>query len=131
MLYSRYQARKRDSLKSVARRFGTSPAILAELNSLNVKSRIAGKSLLVPVKQTVDFSHDGRTARSAAATKGSYAKYYTVKKGDTLSSLSIRFNVSTKLLSAWNSLKAKVALKPGRRIIIAKFTEKNGKMLPA
>lgn len=131
VLYSRYQARKKDTLKGVARRFGTSPAILAELNGLNAKSRIAGKSLLVPVKQTVDFSHEGRTPRSAAAAKGSYAKYYTVKIGDTLSSLSRRFNVTTKLLSAWNNLKAKVALKPGRRIIIAKFTEKNGEMVSA
>ena len=62
VLYSRYQARKKDTLKGVARRFGTSPATLAELNGLNAKSRIAGKSLLVPVKQTVDFSHEGRTA---------------------------------------------------------------------
>jgi membrane-bound lytic murein transglycosylase D len=130
VLYSRYQARKKDSLKSVARRFGTSPATLAELNGLGVKSHINGKSLLVPVKQTVDFSHEGRTPRSAAA-KGSFAKYYTVKHGDTLISLAKRFNVSTKLLYAWNNLKAKVALKPGRRIIIAKFTEKNGKKVPA
>lgn len=129
VLYSRYQARKKDSLKSIARRFGTSPATLAELNGLTAKSRIAGKSLLVPVRQTVDFSHEGRTAKSAA--KGNFAKYYTVKQGDTISSLAKRFNVSPKLLSAWNNLKTKVALKPGRRIIIAKFTEKNGKMAPA
>lgn len=131
VLYSRYKAHRKDTLKGVARRFGTSPATLADLNGLNVKSRIAGKSLLVPVKQTVDFSHEGRTPRSTAATKGSYAKYYTIKSGDTLSSLAKRFNVSTKLLSAWNNLKVKVALKPGRRIIIAKFTEKNGEMVPA
>lgn len=131
VLYSRYLARKKDTLKGVARRFGTSPATLAELNGLNAKARIAGKSLLVPVKQTVDFSHEGRSARSSAATKGSYSKYYTVKSGDTLSSLSKRFKVSAKLLSAWNNLKVKVALKPGRRIIIAKFTEKNGEMAPA
>jgi membrane-bound lytic murein transglycosylase D len=131
VLYSRYQARKKDTLKGVARRFGTSPATLAELNGLNAKSRISGKSLLVPVKLTVDFSHEGRTPRSAATAKGSYAKYYTVKSGDTLSSLAKRFNVSTKLLSAWNNMKVKVVLKPGKRIIIAKFTEKNGKMHPA
>lgn len=131
VLYSRYKARKKDTLKSVARRFGTSPLVLAELNGLKTKSRIAGKSLLVPVKQTADFSHEGQTARSATALKGSFAKYYTIKSGDTLSSLSKRFNVSTKLLTAWNKLKTTVALKPGRRIIIAKFTEKNGQMAPA
>lgn len=130
VLYSRYQARKKDSLKSVAQRFNTSPAILAELNGLKVKSRIAGKTLLVPVKQTVDFSHEGRVAKSASAKNG-YTKYYTVKSGDTLAALSKRFNVSTKMLSTWNNLKTKIALKPGRRIIIAKFTEKNGELVPA
>ncbi len=131
VLYSRYQARKKDSLKSVARRFGTSPGILAELNGLDTKSRIAGKSLLIPVKQTVDFSHEGLTEQPAAAVGKGFAKYYTVKQGDTLNSLAKRFNVSSTLLSAWNNLKTKVALKPGRRIIIAKFTEKNGEMVPA
>ncbi len=131
VLYSRYKTHKKDTLKSVGRRFGISPATLADLNGLNTKSRIAGTSLLVPVKQTVDFSHEGRTSRATAMPKGSYAKYYTVKSGDTLSTLSKRFNVSTKLLSAWNNMKTKVALKPGRRIIIAKFTEKNGEMVPA
>jgi len=131
ILYSRYKARKKDTLTSVARRFGTTPALLAELNSLNVKSRLSGKSVIVPVKQTVDFGHEGRTHKTAAVMpKGSYAKYYTVKKGDTLAAVAKRFNVSTQLLTAWNNLKTKVALKPGRRIIIAKFSEKNGKLAP-
>ena len=129
VLYSRYKVRKKESLKSVARRFGTSSATLAELNGLNAKSRIVGKTLLVPVKQTVDFGHEGRT-KTLTAQKGSYAKYYTVKHGDTLTSLAKRFNVSAKLLSTWNKLKVKVVLKPGRRLIIAKFSEKNGEMIP-
>ncbi|BCS55862.1 transglycosylase SLT domain-containing protein [Geobacter sp. SVR] len=129
-LYTRYQARKKDSLKSVARRFGITPETLSELNGLSKKSRIAGRSLIVPVKQTVDFGHEGRSAGSKSG-KGTFAKYYVVKKGDTLASLSKQFNVSTKLLSAWNNLKGKIALKPGRRIIIARFTEKNGQMVPA
>jgi membrane-bound lytic murein transglycosylase D len=82
------------------------------------------------VKQTVHFSHEGRSAKRSTAAKGSFAKYYTIKKGDTLEQLSQRFNVSPKLLSAWNNLKGKIALKPGRRIVIAKFTEKNGAMVP-
>jgi len=128
-LYSHYKARKKDTLRTVARRFGTSPALLAELNSLNArKSRIAGKTLLVPVKQTVDFVHEGQMPKAA---KGKYAKYYTIKRGDTLTALAKKFSVTTKMLSTWNNIKAKAALMPGQRIIIAKFTEKNGKMIPA
>lgn len=129
LLYTKYNARKRDSLSSVARRFGTTPEALRELNGLSKNSRIAGRKLVVPVRQTVDFGQEGRSAR-AVAKKGTFAKYYTVKKGDTLDSLAKRFNVTTKMLSTWNNLK-KVALKPGRRIIIAKFTEKNGSMSPS
>lgn len=129
ILYTRYQARKKDSLKTIARRFGTSPETLSELNGLSKKTRIAGKTLVVPVRQTVDFSHEGRTIH-ASAKKGNFSKFYTVKKGDTLDTLAKRFKVSAKLLSTWNNLKNKVALKPGRRIIIAKFIEKNGEMVP-
>lgn len=131
VLYTRYHSRRKDSLKSIARRFGTTPEMLSELNGLSKKSRIAGKTLVVPVRQTVDFHQEGRTASRSASAKGGFAKYYTIKKGDTLEAIAKRFNVSTKLLSAWNNLKAKFALKAGRRIIIAKFTEKNGAMVPA
>jgi membrane-bound lytic murein transglycosylase D len=100
------------------------------LNALSKKARIAGKTLVVPVRQTVNFSHEGRTSQ-ASSKKGSFSKYYTVKKGDTLDVLAKRFNVSAKLLSTWNNLKNRVVLKPGRRIIIAKFVEKNGEMVPS
>ena len=128
-LYTHYRAGKRDSLKSVARRLGTTPTVLAELNGLSQKSRISGRSLVVPVKQTVHFSNEGRSVVNNNA-KSAYAKYYTVKKGDTLDSLSRQFKVSIKLLTAWNNHKGKIALRPGRRIVIAKFTEKNGEMVP-
>jgi membrane-bound lytic murein transglycosylase D len=128
-LYTRYHAGRKDTLKGVARRFSTTPEALAELNGLSKTSRLAGRVLIVPARHTVDFNHEGRTAM-AAAKAGGYAKYYVVKKGDTLATLAKRFNISAKLLSAWNNIKEKVALKPGRRLIIAKFIEKNGEMVP-
>ena len=129
LFYTHYHAGRKDSLKTVARRFGISPAKLSELNGLSKKSRITGKTLVVPVQKTVDFSHEGRTAHRQVSRKD-FAKYYTVKKGDTLSSVSRQFNVSTKLLSTWNNIRSKFTLKPGRRIIIARFIEKNGEMIP-
>ena len=129
LLYTRYQVRRRDSLTSIARRFSISPDTLSQLNGLSKKSRIAGKTLVVPARQTVDFSHEGRAVRKNS--NGGFAKYHVVKKGDTLESIARQFKVSAKLLSSWNKLKGKIALKPGRRIIVALFTEKNGEMVPA
>ena len=133
VLYSRYRAKKKDTLASVARRFGTTPQVIAELNHIGVKAKIKGKLLTVPVKEAVA---DTRVAEvnSAAGKMGQdgkeFNKYYTVKKGDTLFSLAKRFNVSARILTVWNNLKEKVALRPGKRIIVAKYVEIQGTLTP-
>ncbi len=121
-LYGQYKAGRRDTLARVARRFGTSATELAELNGLGHRSRLAGKTLIVPVKQTVNFAKEGRRdePKTAAAIR-----YYTVRKGDTLHALARRFKVSTKLLAAWNNLKEAVALRPGKRLVVAKADQAN------
>lgn len=121
-LYSRYTATRKDSLKQLARRFGSSAGELAELNGLGAKDRIAGRTLIIPVKQSVNFAQEGR--REPVKSETVAAQYYTVRKGDTLHSLSRRFKVSVKVLAAWNNLKHAVALKPGKRLVVAK-AEKN------
>lgn len=129
VLYARHHARKGDTLKRLARKYGTTVEKLAELNGISRTARIAGRDLTVPARQTVDFSHEGRRQVPADA-RDKYAKYYTVKKGDTLASLAKRFNVSARMLSVWNKVKHTAALKPGRRLVIAKFYEKNGALHP-
>ena len=123
IVYNRYRAKKKDSLKSVAARFNTTPAQIAELNHLKPNSRLAGKTLLVPVQIAMKPSH--KQPDSGQIATGSVGnRYYTVKKGDTLYSLAKRFKVTTAILSAWNNLTEKVALKPGKRIIVAKYSSK-------
>jgi len=133
VLYSRYRATKRDTLASVARRFGTTREALAELNHLGKGARLKGRLLAVPVKGTpseerVVEAHSRSDKRVQNGKE--FNKYYTVKKGDTLASLAKRFNVSAKFLAAWNKLKEKVALRPGKRIIVAKYVEKKGGITP-
>ena len=92
-----------------------------------------GKLLAVPVKDTVPDDRFADAGSRGAQEKGAgkeFNKYYTVKKGDTLIALAKRFNISTRFLTAWNNLKGKIALRPGKRIIIAKFVEKEGTMTP-
>ena len=113
--YTRYTASRKDSQKSVARRFNITAGELAELNGLGRKERVAGKTLIVPARQSVDFASEGKQASVKTAVR-----YYTVRKGDTLFALSRRFKVSLKALSAWNNLKERALLSPGRRLIVAK-----------
>ena len=133
VLYSRYKAGKRDTLASVAGRFGATPQALAELNHLKKGARLRGKTLIVPVlTASREVRQDAKPLRSEARNEASreFKKYYVVKKGDTLFDLAKRFNVSAKLLAAWNNLKERVALRPGKRIIVARYVEKKGEMTP-
>lgn len=123
--YSRYRAKKGDTLKTVARRYGTTPERLAELNHLKSAAKLRGKTLLVPVQLAAPVKPAEKPAQAEPeqqlAARKELNKYYTVKKGDTLYSLARRFKVTTAILSAWNNLTEKVALRPGKRIIVAKY----------
>lgn len=134
LAHVRYRATRKDTLASVARRYATTPEALAELNRIPVNQRISGKSLVVPVA-LASLDRTGPVKRSsatlAAAEKGVFKKYYTVQKGDTLTSVSKKFNVSTSILQTWNNLKGRFALKPGKKIVVAKFVEKKGAMVAA
>jgi len=120
-LYSRYTVTRKDSLKQIARRFGSTSEELAELNGLENKKLVTGRTLIIPVKQSINFAEEGR--RKVATATNDAIQYYTVRKGDTLFSLARKFKVSARLLTAWNNLKASSALKPGKRLVVAK-TEK-------
>lgn len=115
-LYTRYTATRRDSLAGVARRFKLSAGELAELNGLGRKDRVAGRTLIVPARQSVNFAVEGKRPQPVLAG----AQYYTVRKGDTLSGVARRFKVTAAVLAKWNNLKQQATLKPGLRLIVAK-----------
>jgi membrane-bound lytic murein transglycosylase D len=124
IVYSRYKVKKGETLATVARRFNTTPERLAEHNRLKPKMKLAGRQLLVPVQVATpakaSSAPDAEEQNLTASGGNELIRYYTVKRGDTIQSLAKRFNVTTRILSAWNNLTDKMSLKPGKRIIIAK-----------
>lgn len=127
--YAWRRAGRRDTLNSIARRFGTTPEVLAELNGLKKGQRLKGKLLKIPVQTASAEAAKSADKAAAEPVSKEFKKYYVVRKGDTVHSLSRRFNVSARLLTAWNNLKARSPLRPGKRIIIARYLEKKGGML--
>ena len=110
------------------KRFSTTPERLAELNHLKMTTKLKGKNLLVPIQTAVPTTPPAAPetpVATAAAAGAEVNSYYTVKKGDTLSALAKKFRVTTAILSAWNNLTEKVALRPGKRLIVAKSPVKD------
>jgi membrane-bound lytic murein transglycosylase D len=134
--FSRYRAGRGDSINSLARRFGVSVERIAAINGLTPRSRLNGRVLKIPAESVGTIVSPPRETTKEKKTVArnpddkSFVKYYTVKHGDTLSSVARRFNVSAKIIAAWNNLRGKIALKPGKRIIVARYVEKKGQMVP-
>jgi membrane-bound lytic murein transglycosylase D len=103
------------------------------LNDLKKSASLRGKDLLLPVKQdAIVASSEARhtpAVKFRKADNKKFIKYYTVKKGDTLRSVARRFSVSEKIIAAWNNLKGKWP-QSRKRIIVAKFVEKNVPWFP-
>ncbi|MEK1322674.1 MAG: Peptidoglycan hydrolase [Limosilactobacillus fermentum] len=104
-----YTAQSGDTLSGIAVEYNTTTATLTSLNNLSNPNLIyVGQRLLVKSASTAAASSATSTATStASATSTSSttsATTYTVKSGDTLSSIASSHNTTTAALTSLNSL---------------------------
>lgn len=111
-----YVVRNGDSLWTISNRFHVSTTQLANWNQLNKSSVLhPGQDLVVWV---------GKGAHEQSAGHGQYPESaiqrisYVVHSGDSLSTISNRFNVSLRKLAHWNSLTLSSILHPGQRLTL-------------
>ena len=90
--------KKGDSLHAIGRQYGIAYKIIKDFNNLSTNTLRINQKLIVPVVKP---------------TK----KHYVVQQGDTLASISKRFNVSLNELMRANNLESSV-IHPGGRIAI-------------
>jgi membrane-bound lytic murein transglycosylase D len=96
-----------DTLWGIARRYGVTVPALTAANGITAKSTLrAGTRLTIP------------GAGSAAASAESTRMTYEVRRGDTLSQIAERFNVSVSQLMAWNQIRQSSSLRAGQRIVV-------------
>jgi membrane-bound lytic murein transglycosylase D len=114
-----YHSRKGERLDRVAPRFGLSVAKLKSINGLSPRARLSnGQSLLVPLKgDDAESEFEAFNTHLVPVEKpAGHTLVHTVKKGETLSTLSRRYHVSVGRLQSWNDNATQ--LKPGQRITI-------------
>ena len=116
-----YRSKKGERLDKVAPRFGLSVAKLKSINGLSARSKLSnGQELLVPLNgEDADTEFEAFNTHLVPTEKSAgHSVEHTVKKGETLSSLSRRYHVSVAKLQSWNG--DITHLKPGQTITIAK-----------
>jgi membrane-bound lytic murein transglycosylase D len=99
-----------ESLASIARKYHTSTALIAEANNLPDDEVRSGSKLIIPIAP-------GKAGDSAAYSKK--ATHYKVRKGDTVGSIADDFEVPVDKLRKWNHLRGNTVA-VGRTMVIYK-----------
>jgi membrane-bound lytic murein transglycosylase D len=127
LIFSRYRVKRGESLKSLARKFGTTTRQLADINGLTRRKRLTGTTILVPISianlEAVTIGTGKEGGRRA------YVRAHIVSKGESLKGLARRYNVSPKTLAAWNGLSLAKPLKPGKRLIVVRYVAASGSLV--
>ena len=132
LAFRHHRVRKGDTIHQVARRYGIATSALREVNHLGKRTRLrAGENLTIPVSTAgvaaAEFPEAVRTAsapeqperRAAEVSSPAQRKLiYVVRKGDTLSRISRRYEVSLDTLVKWNGLKKSSVLSAGRNLVV-------------
>lgn len=102
-----------DTLYSIARRNGITPADLKAWNGLKSNHIVLGQRLVLrtatPTRSAVAKASSAKKAR---------VRVYVVRRGDTLHSIARRFNVAVNDLQRWNNLSPRHTLRPGEEVTV-------------
>jgi membrane-bound lytic murein transglycosylase D len=121
--YTEHEVGKRESLAMIAKRYGTSAAVLAKVNDLPGGRVTAGESLKIP---EISGSLPDKVMIAAARVdrpetdtgRKQRQIVYRVRAGETLSSIARRNNIPVSTLARLNNLGTGDSLVKGQRLLI-------------
>ncbi len=123
--WTTYQAKKGESVDAIAKRHGIAGASLRQLNNLQVnkKGRLtASQPVLVPggkgstIVASATTTAPPAPAAHAAKAAAPVARTYTVKSGDTLYGIALRFEAELEELLSVNRLSPRSVIQPGLKL---------------
>lgn len=106
-----YKVQSGDSLWSIANKYNMSVSKLKSLN--NITSNVIFPNQVLTVS--------GTTSSSSSTTTSSNTTYYTVKSGDSLSSIAVKYGTSYQKIMSLNGLNNYV-IYPGQRLKVSGST---------
>jgi membrane-bound lytic murein transglycosylase D len=105
-----YRVRAGETLASIARRHGMPVTTLARLNNLGAADALVKGQRLV-------IKASSRRYRDEGSGSGRRV-LYTVRRGDTIYSISRQFQVSVPKLKSWNGLNQHHQIRAGQRLVM-------------
>ena len=104
-----HKVKRGETLSEIAKQYGTSVASLTKANGGLLAARLQiGQTIRVPGKSTVSKT------KASSNTK----RFYSVRRGDNLTAIAERHNLSVKRLKSLNGLRSST-IRPGQKLRIA------------
>ncbi len=100
-----------ETLSEIAEKYNTSVSKIRSMNNIHNSHIQVGQKLKVPTNLASQIEPSDNP-------KGSTKVIHVVKKGDTLTSIANKYNVSLTKLKSWNDLDGRKPIYPGQRIVI-------------
>ncbi len=129
-----HTVKKRETLGTIAKKYGIPKSLLAESNMLSLGQRIAvGRVLRIPVAASSQAyassfadepapkssAHSKKHAKTIAqSTRGKTKVAYRIKKGDTLGEIADLFNARVSDLRLWNEIPFGTSIRVGTSLNI-------------
>jgi membrane-bound lytic murein transglycosylase D len=120
ILFRYHYVKKGDTLSAIARRYGVAVTDLTLANKITTRTKLRiGQEVLVPMSGAKALPRTVMTASSASPKASpTIPAVYRVKRGDTLTSIARKFNVTVNDLKKWNKLTS-TRLDIGQRLSLA------------
>jgi LysM repeat protein len=124
---SEYIVKKGDCLSLIAHRHGVSVRELRMANNLKNDRIIAGKRLIIPehgryVRQLEKENDQPKVKKEKKSFEVDADGYYTIRKGDFLSTIAAKAQVSVRDLQNWNNISDPAKIRVGERILVKNKT---------
>ena len=120
--WSRHRIKQGESLIAIAAAYSTTVDVLREVNGLRGNLIRAGDYLMIPhARRAADdysLSADARLASTLSRERSGERVVYTVRRGDSLWSISQRYGVDVRALAGWNGMAPGDTLAVGRELVV-------------
>jgi membrane-bound lytic murein transglycosylase D len=119
-LFVEHKVKRGQTLSHISYKYGVPISAIVELNGLTNRHRLSiGQRLIIPAnKQTVAKSSSSQRSTKQRGTTGGSWFVYTVKKGDTISELAMKFKTTPWDIKTLNGLRNAHRISVGQKLKI-------------